>query len=176
MFSNDFEPFRAVMEDLCVAFNRPKSDEVIRVFYESLKWAPFPEVKRAAESWRRNGKKFPSPKDLAPEKRALPPKPKEPEPVMSKWAVAANRVLLQIAYQDEKRGFRPIAKYEPKPERGYGLPVRATQPLDDALLRKVLAVKREYVEMAESADLDGAPMGGMEFSDMCREGFARVLS
>jgi len=175
MRSEDSEQFRVAIEDLCTAYNRPCTDSVIRVFYESLKPYHILDIKRMAMRHRASSKRFPAPKDLAPERAtSAPSKPKEPEPVMSKWAIAANKILLSLAYQDRRRGFKPISKYPPMPAGGYGLPLVLPKPLDDKLA-KILAVKADYVRMAEEAERDGEPMDGMEFSDMLREGFGRML-
>lgn len=155
MRAEDYEPFKALIEDLCAAFNRPCTDRLVRVFYETCKGAFLQELQQAGKSWAENMRKFPSPRDLMADK----PKPvrttyAEDGLHLSKWAVAANKLLFQMAYQDERRGFKPMGK---------------------ELLARCLRIKADYVRMAEDADAAGEPMDGMEFSDMCREGFAQAL-
>lgn len=175
MLDTDAETFDRVIQDLCLAFNRPHSTELTRVYWESLKHVHIADVKRAALSARNNLKKFPTPKDLIPERRYAETKPKEPEPQMSSWAVAANKILFQLAYLDERRGFKPIAEWEPMPANGLGLPLRMPELIDDSLLRRCIEFKADYVRMAEEADAAGEPMTPREFNAMCIEGFERLL-
>lgn len=151
----DDAAFGTLMEDLCLAFNRPYSQELGRVFWEALKYAHIAEVKRKAQEWQRNGKKFPTPHDLLPEKRAAAaPPPVDDGPPMSPWAIAANKALMAVAYFDEKRGMKPMG---------------------DEKLKRALEIKRELVEMAENSEREGVPMDGMEYSDMLRSAFRGVL-
>jgi len=153
MRSEDSDAFRVVIEDLCVAYNRPCSDAVVRVFWESLKWAHIHDVRRMAVKHRNTAKKFPTPRELAPERSAAPAKPPEPEVVMSPWAIAANKILLQLAYQDKRRGFKPLKEK----------------------LAMLLAMKADYVRMAESAEAGGEPWDGKEFRDLVYDGFEAVI-
>jgi hypothetical protein len=176
MRSEDADQFRAVMEDLCVAFNRPISDAVIRVFWESLKYASILDVRRMALKWRNTAKKFPTPKDLAPERVVAPSKPVESDPAMSKWAVAANKILLQLAYFDKRRGFFSISKYPPMPKGGCGLPLSANLPKPlDAKIFDMVAMKADYVRMAEEAEANGQPWSHEEFRDLVYDGFEKAL-
>ena len=76
MRSDDLVALRAVMDDLCLAYNRPVSDRLVTVFFDSLKNVPFGVVRARAELHRRISKKFPTPHDLRPDERPvkdLPP-------------------------------------------------------------------------------------------------------
>jgi len=154
MLSQDAEAFETVMQDLCMAFNRPYTPELSRVFWESLKHVHIAEVKRNAATARTTLKKFPTPKDLTPDRVTIaPPKPIDTGPSMSSWAIAANKILFAVAYQGN-RGFRPI---------GDALP-------------KCLERKAEYVQMAEDAARGGDVWEPEEFNRMCREGFETLLA
>lgn len=172
MRSDEFEPFSVVIQDLCAAFDRQCTDAKVRVFWETLKHLHIHDVKRSAESWRRSQRKMPTPRDLIPERPAAPPKPIEPEPQFSKWAMAANKILLAFAYLDARRGLEPIAVWEnPKP----GLPLGQPRLVDGERLQRCLAANRDYIRMAEEAEAAGEPMDGQEFQAMCREGFEKLL-
>lgn len=180
MYSSDYDSFRRVIEELSLAFNRPFTDELVRVFWDALKDAPFPGVKELANKWKVSGKKFPTPSDLRPERVRAPARKELTEEdrevlAMSSWAIAANRILFSVAYQGN-RGFRPIAKYPPPPESGLGLPLKLVKPEDDTLLRACLAAKADYVRMAEEAEAGGEPWDRIEFNRMCREGFEKLLA
>lgn len=173
MQSDDREAFRTVIEDLCTAFDRPCGDDRVRVFWETLKHLHLADVRRAAESFRRNGRRMPTPKDLMPERATAPaPRPVEEAEKFSKYAVAANRILLTLAYQDTRRGFKPIATYPPLARGTHALQT----PSDDSLLKKLLAVKREYVGMAEADDANGEPWPAGEFDALCQDGFEGLLA
>jgi hypothetical protein len=178
MLREDYDAFSAVMKDLCTAFDKPVTDDRVRVFWETLKHVHLHDFKRLAETWKNTQRKFPTPRDLKPERQsAPPPKPVDDGGPMSRWAVAANKLLLAVAYQDANgRGFRPIAKWQRMPEKGWGLPLPRPDLIDGSLLDRVVAVKRDYVQMAEQAAREGEPMDGDEFQAMCREGFAKVLA
>ena len=172
----DDAAFGKVMEDLCLAFNRPYSPELGRVFWEALKYAHIAEVQRKAKDYQRTGKKFPTPNDLMPERKSAPvQKTTDNGPQISKWAIAANKLLLESAYRDKARGFRPMGKYASLPDKGWGMPVRPILAMDAAPLQNLLRIKADYVQMAEQAERDGEPMDGLEFSNMCRDGFAHAL-
>jgi len=149
----DADAFDRVMQDLCLAFNRPHTPELTRVYWESLKGALLPDVKRAAFNARNSLKKFPTAKDLLPERRYVS-KPREPEPAMSTWAVAANKILFELAYRDKRRGFVTLG-----PE----------------LLERCLAAMREYVRMAVQAEAEGERWDTQEFNALCCEGFEKIL-
>lgn len=178
MRSDEFESFTEVIADLCAAYDRTPSDARNRSFWDVLKGFHLHDVKRSALKWRNTQRKMPSPADLKPERAsAPPPKPQDDDPAMSRWAAAANKLLLHVAYRDPRRGFVPIAKYEPAPAGGYRLPLVWTQAKcrDDSLLKRCLEIKRDYVQMAEQAELSGEPMDGQEFQAMCKEGFEKAL-
>lgn len=151
----DDAAFETLMQDLCLAFNRPYTQRLTLVFWEALKHMHMGEVRRACESARKNLKRFPAPRELIPERR-LPPRVQIPGPAdsMSRWASAANLILMRLAYQDIRRGFKALG-----PD----------------LLARVLAVKADYVRMAEDAELERESMADDEFIGMCREGFEKVL-
>jgi hypothetical protein len=164
MLSQDAEAFETVMQDLCLAFNRPYSPELSRVFWESLKHVHIAEVRRNADAARKTLKKFPTPKDLTPDRvTAPPPKPVDTGPPMSSWAIAANQILFSVAYQGH-RGFRSIAKW------------KGTELLDGTKLDQCLKRKAEYVQMAEDAAATGDVWEPQEFNRMCREGFEALLA
>ena len=155
MLSQDAEAFETLIQDLCLAFNRPYTTQLSRVFWESLKHLRIDEVKRAADVARKSLKKFPTPKDLIPERRMAPAAPKQQDAPMSRWAVAANKILFRLAYEDERRGFLPLG-----PE----------------LLARCLAVKADYVRMAEDAESGGEPWADDDFIAICREGFENLVT
>ncbi len=172
----DFEPFRRVIEDLCTAFDRPCTDARVRVFWEALKHRHLAEVKRAADSVTKNFKRMPSPNDLMPEqKRPTVEEARPALPQMSRYAVAANKILLELAYFDRRRGFQSIGEWEPTPEKGWGLPLRLPQSVDPKTLERALSAKRDLVRMAEDADGTPEEMSPVDFNRMCIEGFERLL-
>jgi len=176
MRSDEFEAFASVIADLCAAYDRPATDERKRAFWETLKHVHLHDLKRSAAKWRDTKSKMPSPVDLKPERASAPPIPVEDiGPPMSCWAVAANRILFAVAYLDERRGFKSIAKWEPMPPDGWGLPLRLARPVDTSLLDRVLAAKTDFVRMAEDADAIGQTWDSVEFNRMCREGFEKLL-
>lgn len=175
MRSEEFEAFSEVIADLCAAYDRPVTDARNRTFWDVLKHFHMHDVKRSALKWRNTQRKMPAPIDLKPERTAAPEKPRDEGPSMSTWAAAANQILMACAYLDERRGFRPIAKYEPLPERGCGLPLQLPKLVDRTLLDKCLVVKADYVEMAEDAERAGQAWDTTEFNRLCREGFQKLL-
>lgn len=155
MRSDEFDAFAIVIKDLCAAYDRPATEERVRVFWEDLRYLHLLDVKRSAEAWRRSSRKMPTPIDLKPERVAAPP-PKDPidSEKWSSWAMAANKILFAVAYEDENgRGFRPVGD----------------------LMPKLLAIKRDFVQMAERAERDGEHWDHVEFNRMCREGFEKIL-
>lgn len=150
MRSEDTEAFSRVVEDLCLAFNRPCTDELKRVFAESLKHVGIIDVKRAAASWRRNGRKFPTPKDLMPEKPAAAPRKAEVLPEFSPWGRAANKILLRLSMNCGGIG--------------------------DATLARALTAKADYVGMAEQAERSGEKWSDEEFIGLVDEGLAQILA
>lgn len=180
MLRDDYAAFTAVMTDLCAAFDKPVTDDRVRVFWETLKHVHLHDVKRSAEAWKRNQRKFPTPRDLMPERATAPPPKSEVDAERwSSWAMAANKILFACAYEDDRRGFRPVALWNPTPKRGWLLPLRPSKHiglLDGSLLEKCLAVKRDYVRMAEEAEAAGEAWNIEEFNRMCREGFEKLLA
>lgn len=151
MRTEDAEAFEAVMQDLCLAFNRPYTAELSRSFWEPLKHMHVLDVRRAAEAHKRNGRKFPAPKELIPERRIHMTPPGPVVPRGSRYEVGANRMLLRAMMRCGK----------------------AVQTID---MRNALRVKADYVAMAEAAERDGEPMADRDYIGMCEEGFARVIS
>jgi hypothetical protein len=74
--------------------------------------------------------------------------------MISTWAMAANRILMSVAYFDERRGMRPMRE----------------------LLPKCLDAKWDYVKLAEKAEADGRPWSEQEFNDLCFDGFEKILT
>lgn len=66
MQTNEYDQFVTLVRDLCTAFNRPFTDDVVRVFWESLRDQSLRTVRNRAELHRRVAKKFPMPFDLRP--------------------------------------------------------------------------------------------------------------
>jgi hypothetical protein len=72
---------------------------------------------------------------------------------ISMWGQVANKILFDLAYMDERRGFEPLRDKLPK----------------------CLNVKWEYVSMAEVAEAEGRPWELDEFVTLCMEGFAKII-
>lgn len=68
MREDDFSAFSEVMRDLCVAFNRPFDDGLVRVFFDALKDQPIGLLRNRALLHAKSSKKFPSPGLLRPER------------------------------------------------------------------------------------------------------------
>jgi hypothetical protein len=152
--SEDFPEFQSLIEGLCAAFDRQCTDAKVKTFHEVLKPFHIADLKRSAASWKANFAKMPSPKELIPKRAEAPPPPKPDDGgPMSPWAVAANKLLFHLAYRDPRRGFKPMGD----------------------ILPRLLEIKRDYVQMAENAELSGEPMDGQEFQGMCKEGFEKAL-
>jgi hypothetical protein len=66
MYQVDFDPFRALMEELCAAHDRPLTDARVKVFWEALVDVPFPQVRAAIKGHIKKGGKFPQPAELRP--------------------------------------------------------------------------------------------------------------
>ncbi len=91
MYHSDFQSFNQLMQDLCVAFNRPHTDDLVRVFWDALKSHPLQRVRAKSAAYQVIGKKFPTPADLRPsdEERKTKSGAKEdtiPE-IMREWVV-----------------------------------------------------------------------------------------
>jgi len=173
----DDAAFETVMRDLCLAFDRPYDVERTRVFWEALKHVNIGDVKRFAITYRKSGKKFPAPRDLMPERTAPTPlQVTANDPRMSRWAVAANTILFALAYLDERRGFKPIAVWEPTPPNGWGLPLRLPKLIDGTRLDRCLHAKRDLVGLAEQDDSAGQPWAEREFNIACRQAFEQILT
>jgi hypothetical protein len=73
VFQSDFDLFKTVLSDLCIAVNRPFTDDLLRVFWEDLKGVPLQQVKLQASLLRATGKmKFVS-SDLRPQQQESKP-------------------------------------------------------------------------------------------------------
>lgn len=175
MRSEEFDEFAKVMDDLCAALDRPITDARKRVFWDVLKPYHLHDIRRSVLKWRNTQRKMPAPVDLKPERATAPPKPVDDSPSMSRWAVAANRILFHVAFRDPRRGFKPIGVWGRMPPEGWGLPLRLPDAIDVSRLNRALEIKRDYVQMAENAELSGEPMDGEEYQAMCKEGFERLL-
>lgn len=66
MYQTDFDVFRGLMADVCIAHDKPVMDDRIRVYWEALKPYPLAKVRFALRS-AIGRKKFPTPKDLMPD-------------------------------------------------------------------------------------------------------------
>lgn len=153
MRSEDFPEFRTLMEELCAAFDRQCTDAKVKTFYEALKHVHIADLRRSAASWKANFAKMPTPKDLKPQRTVVAaPKHEDDGPSMSTWAMAANKILWSVAYQGN-RGFAPMGEK----------------------LKPCLAVKADYVQMAEQAEASGEPWQTQEFNAACREAFEKLL-
>lgn len=154
MIAAEYEYFKALIADLCTAYDRPCTDDRVRVFWECLKHLPLSEVTRSAGTFRKTSKKMATPADLIPAYRERPTAPGAPEPMMSTWAVAANKILFTLAYSDPRRGFVPMGK---------------------DVMEQCVFIKNDYVRMAIESEAAGEPWDTVEFNVMCREGFEKLL-
>lgn len=152
MQSGDFDSFSALIRDMCAAFDRQATDDRVRVFWQALRRYHLHDVKRAVEAWLVSQRRMPSPRDLAPESTTEPQKRIDGLPQMSRWAIAANRILFSVAYQGD-RGFIAMGDK----------------------LQSCLNAKSDYVRMAEQAEMGGEPWEVEDFNRLCREGFQTVL-
>ena len=159
----DNTAFDAIMRDLALAFDRPHDVERVRVFWEALKHVSLGEVKARATSYRKNGKKFPAPRDLMPEKVAAPAGAptsiEDPDIVrraeaLSTWSKAANVILFHVAYCDPRRGMAPLG---------------------DDVRDECLRLKRDIVGMAEQDERAGEPWSSLDFNAMCIHAFEKAL-
>lgn len=154
MRSEDFPEFRTLMEELCAAFDRQCTDAKVKTFYEALKHAHIADLRRSAASWKANFAKMPTPKDLKPQRTVVAaPKPQDDGPPLSSWAMAANKILFSVAYQGN-RGFVPMGEEK---------------------LKACLAVKADYVQMAENDQARGDTWNTEDFNRACRESFEKLL-
>jgi hypothetical protein len=71
----------------------------------------------------------------------------------TEWSMQANRILLALAYFDERRGMLPLGD----------------------LLPKLLDRKWEYVKSAELAEREGQPWTSQEFGELCFGGFEELI-
>lgn len=70
MYSTEFDSFKATLTDLCIAVNRPYNDDLVRVFWDDLRWCQLPLIQEHATRLRREGKKQFTTADLRPPPRA----------------------------------------------------------------------------------------------------------
>lgn len=159
----DDDAFDTVMRDLALAFDRPHDVARVRVFWEALKHVSLGEVKARAKSYAKNGKRFPSPRDLMPDRvekpAAAPTSVEDPDVIaranrLSTWAKAANQILFHVAYCD---------------------PRRRLVPLGEEQLARCLHAKRDLVGGAEQDERAGQSWDEHEFNVACRESFEKVL-
>lgn len=104
------------------------------------------------ERWNDGG--FADIREAAKAKRPATVHQESEGPHMSRWARGANKILMKLAYQDIRRGFKAMGEDK---------------------LKKALEAKRDYVKIAEEADRNGERWPDEDFIDMCREGFGKVL-
>jgi len=74
-------------------------------------------------------------------------------PRLSRYAIYANKVLFQLAYKNNARGFRPIGDR----------------------LADVLALKTKIVNDAESAFFQGDPISDEDYKDICYSSLTEAL-
>jgi len=67
MFQSEFESFRGLMSDLCAAFDRPVTDERVRIFWDVLKKLPIEVVRSRMKFAAATCKKMPTPNELLPQ-------------------------------------------------------------------------------------------------------------
>lgn len=87
MNNYDHVRFENLLKDLCTAFDKPFTDDRVRVFWDVLKGAPYEYVATAIKNRIHEGGKFPQPFELKPRSVAeaannyRPPKPEHTEPI-----------------------------------------------------------------------------------------------
>lgn len=72
MYQHEFDSFKSLISDVCTAFNRPFTDDLVRVFWEALKPYPLQRVRWRIKFHIGHSKKFPAPIDLRPEDESKP--------------------------------------------------------------------------------------------------------
>lgn len=181
MIPADFETFKALITDVCVAYDRPVTDDRVRVFWDDLKGVHLADVIASIRTWRKTKSKMPAPRDLIPERStrpSAPPREDAASAAMSTWAVAGNKILLAVAYMDVRRGFKPMAVYDTPPPEGWnkngGFPMFRT-PIDADLMNRVIAAKNDLVSMAETDAASGMAWSEQDFNRTCREAFETLL-
>src|SRR5690606_24493969 len=158
-----FDEWDAALAELCAGYDRPITNERRAAYRGSLGNLSLIAWKRIVEHCLsdKGPERFPTCQQLWQIHRQLrrparaPGATENTGPVMSRWAVAANRVLMKLAYQDIRRG--PM------------------KPMGPELLPQVLAMKAEIVGYAEEAERQGNPWEGDEFIDVCKTGFEKLL-
>lgn len=66
MNSGDYGAFSDLLNTLGIVFDKQITDELRKLYWESLKDVPFPYISRAAMGHQKHGKFFPKPKELRP--------------------------------------------------------------------------------------------------------------
>lgn len=184
MSTKDYDELDRLLAQLCAGFDRPYTAERREAYRRGLsKMHPAMLERVVDHCLGGNGpERFPTTQQLWQISRELRRKQRQHDAVvdetrgMSRWEVAANRILFQLAYCDIRRGFRPIATFPPMPPEGYGLPLRLVQPTDRSLLDKCLELKREIVGYAEEAERAGDPWTNEEFVDVCQSTFEKLIT
>lgn len=66
MLPHDIDAFRVLMTELCAAFDKPPTDDRVKVFWNALKGSPFELVKSEIRHWCATQSKFPAPVQIKP--------------------------------------------------------------------------------------------------------------
>jgi hypothetical protein len=173
--SGDFDAFVEIMRDLCLAFDKQPNEARTRVFFESLKHLHIEDVRRTATMHRKHAKRFPTPKDLIPEKRTPVRAPKPTvEMHFSRYAQIANKCLMHVTFDPRRAAYAKRRAVVPPPIGEWRNEGRKAWPVDDTFA-KVLALKSEYVRMAEQDEIDGRPWTDREFRDAVLEALETMV-
>lgn len=70
MYNAEYDTFKQTLTDLCIAVNRPYNDDLVRVFWEDLRWCELPQIQEHASRLRKEGKKQFMSADLRPPVRS----------------------------------------------------------------------------------------------------------
>jgi hypothetical protein len=100
MMPHEFDAFQQLMADLCAAFDKPPTDERVRVFWQALKGYPMEQIKGRVRYWCSAKEKFPTPVQLAPQDETVidDSKPNEhPLKDLIEW-IPKNRKLTPLQY------------------------------------------------------------------------------
>lgn len=142
MYSGDRDEFAAILSDLCTLYGRKCSDDLVRVYFDSLDRLSLPVLQRRVEVYRRVRKTFPRPADLMDARLDAAPVSgyhavSDETPIAySAWARYANRYMLHVCLSAGSLGDK---------------------------LPAVLAAKRGIVGMAEADAADGDPWEDADF-------------
>lgn len=158
-----FDDWDRAFAELCAGYDKPATNERRAAYRKSLS-------KMHIGAWQqlvdyclseKGPEKFPTTyalwnvsRELRRQRARAPEQAQDDDPPMSRWAIAANKILFAVAYGDLRRGFLPMGK---------------------ELLERALVIKADFVAMGEASERDGEPMSGKEFDNLCRDGFRKLL-